>query len=155
METILTAEQAAKYAIEKVFPNWNPRELATQVAAPEASYDSKVISWNPVDGAIAYAIFCNGNLVAITSETSYSLADCDDNDVYTIRSANSMGGLGAEAVVSGLSSIQEIENETAEIVNVSYFNLQGMAVEPTLKGVVLKVVTFADGKQQTSKIINR
>ena len=155
METILTAEQAAEFDIEKVFPNWQPRELATQIAAPEATYDSKVISWSPVDGAIAYAIFCNGNLVALTSDSSYTPTNVSDSDIYTIRSANSMGGLGEEAAVSGFSSIHEIASENAEIANVTYFNLQGVEVDPSMKGIVLKVVTYADGKQHTTKIINR
>ena len=154
METILTAEQAAEFNIEKVFPDWNPRELATQVAAPSASYDSKVISWNPVEGASAYAIFCNGNLVAITTETSYSLQNANENDNYTIRSANSMGGLGEEAAISDSVSIQKIDAENGEIVDVKYFNLQGVAVEPSLKGVLLKVETFANGNKKTTKIVN-
>ena len=155
METILTAEQAAEFDIEKVFPDWQPRALAAQVSAPVATYDSKKISWSPVEGAIAYAIFCNGNFVAITSDSSYSLENADADDRYTIRSANSMGGFGEEAVISGLATVKEIASENAEIVDTTYFNLQGFPVEPNLKGVVLKVVTFADGKQQTTKIINR
>lgn len=155
METILTAEQAAKYAIEKVFPNWNPRELATQVAAPEASYDSKAITWTPVEGASAYAIFCNGKLVTITKETSYPLSNVNLTGNFTIRSANSMGGLGEEAGVAGLSSVEELEVSNVEIVNTSYFNLQGVQVEPTFKGILLKVDTYANGSQQTSKIMNR
>ena len=155
METILTAEQAAKYAIEKVFPNWNPRELATQVAAPEASYDSKAITWTPVEGASAYAIFCNGKLVTITKDSSYPLDNVNLTGNFTIRSANSMGGLGEEAGVAGLSSVEELEVSNVEIVNTSYFNLQGVQVEPTFKGILLKVDTYANGRQQTSKIMNR
>ncbi|MCH5233707.1 MAG: pectin esterase [Muribaculaceae bacterium] len=155
METILTAEQAAKYSIDKVFPDWNPRELATQIAAPAASYDSKMISWNPVEGASAYAIFCDGNLVAITTETSYPLEGGSESDNYTIRSANSMGGLGKEAGVSGLSAVEKIEASNSDIIDTKYYNLQGMIVDPSIKGIVVKVVTFADGKQKATKLINR
>ena len=154
METILTAEQAAEFDIEKVFPNWDPRGLATQVAAPAASYNSKAISWSAVDGASAYAIFCNGKLVALTNTTSYPVEEPVAGGIYTIRSANSMGGLGTEATISGISSVQKIESD-AEIVKVKYYDLQGVEVEPSFKGIVLKVVTFADGKQQTIKVINR
>ena len=155
METILTAEQAAEFDIEKVFPDWQPRTLAAQIAAPAATYDSKVFSWSPVEGASAYAVFCNGNLVAITSETSYPLENADFNDSYTIRSANSMGGLGEAALVEGFSSIQDIEAESAEIIDTTYFNLQGVKVDSSFKGLLLKVNTLADGKKQTTKIINR
>lgn len=154
IETILTAEQAAEFDIEKVFPDWQPRALAAQVAAPEATYDSKNISWNPVEGASAYAIFSNGNLVAITTETSCPLeADIDVNSV-TIRSANSMGGLGEESKI-GVSSVEKIEHGPAEAVSVVYYDLQGVEVNPSVKGVLLKVEKFADGSQKSTKILNR
>ena len=155
METILTAEQAAEFDIEKVFPNWDPRTLATQVDAPVATCDSKMLSWTPVEGAIAYAIFCNGKLVAITSESSYPIENVSNNDIYTIRSANSMGGLGQEAMVTNPSAIEQIEAENAEVTDITYFNIQGVEVEPSFKGIVLKVVTYADGRKETTKIINR
>ena len=155
METILTADQAAEFAIEKVFPNWDPRSLAAQVSAPAASYDTKVITWAPVEDAVAYALFNNGKFVAITTETSYALEGANENDNYTIRSANSMGGFGEAAGVVGLSSVDEIKADTAEVVGVTYYNLQGAVVDPSFKGVVLKVTTFANGRKQTTKIINR
>lgn len=154
METILSKEEAAEFDIEKVFPNWQPRALAAQVAAPVASYEENMVTWSPVEGASAYAIFCNNNLVAITTESSLAIKDYKEGDNYTIRSANSMGGFGQEAKIAGLSSVEKIEAD-ADVVEVSYFNLQGMSVEPSYKGIVLKVVTFADGKQQTTKINNR
>ncbi|MCH5230228.1 MAG: InlB B-repeat-containing protein [Muribaculaceae bacterium] len=155
METILTAEQAERFTIDKVFPNWQPRELAKQVAAPAASYDSKNISWSPVEGAIAYAIFKGNDLVAITSETSYPLEGGQESDNYSIRSANSMGGLGEAYRIPGLASIHEIEVDSAEVVNVKYYNLQGVAVDPSSKGILVKVSTFSNGKKETSKIVNR
>ena len=155
IETILTAEQAAEFDIEKVFPNWDPRALATQVAAPEASYDSKNISWSPVEGASAYAIFHDGDLVAITTETTYPVEGGKESDNYTIRSANSMGGLGLERGVTGLSSVQKLKDVNADVVATKYFNLQGEAVNPSVKGIVLKVETHSDGSQKTTKILNR
>lgn len=154
METILTAEQAAEFDIEKVFPTWDPRTLATQVAAPVATYKSNVISWSPVDGAIAYAIFCNGEFVAITSDSSYTVADFNTSNLYTIRAANSMGGFGEEVVVTDNAGIQDIE-AAGEVVEVKFFNLQGVSVEPSLKGILVKMVKYANGKQQAIKIINR
>ena len=100
METILTAEQAAEFDIEKVFPDWQPRILARQMPPPVASYDSKRITWTPVDGVMAYAIFCNGNLVGLTAGSSYSLENYKATDIYTIRSANEMGGLGEEGIIT-------------------------------------------------------
>ena len=97
METILTADQASEYVIGKVFPYWQPRELSLQVDPPHAVYENGAIKWSPVTNAIAYAIFCNGRLVDITTDTSYMLSEPREIDQFTIRSANSMGGLGEEA----------------------------------------------------------
>lgn len=155
METILTAEQAAEFEIEKVFPNWQPRALATQVAAPVARYEDKVISWAPVEGAVAYAIFLNDKFVALTSETSYSVEVPNNTDMYTIRSANSMGGFGASSKVGNLASVKEISSENSEITSVSYYNLEGKKVDPSFKGVVVKVVTYSNGHKETTKLINR
>ena len=120
METILTPEQAKEFEIEKVFPEWQPRVFAKQIPPPVASYDSKMISWSPVEGAVGYAIFCNGNLLTITDKLFYSLENSpsplnydssspeefinsikNDNsrDVYTIRSVNSMGGFGEATTI--------------------------------------------------------
>lgn len=155
METILTAEQAAEYTIDKVFPSWNPRELATQVAAPVSSYNNGEITWGAVDGAIAYAVFNKGQLVAVTSETSLRLDSVNDDDDYTIRSVNSMGGMGVALGVDGLSSIQDVFVSETEVVDVVYYNLQGVKVNADYKGIVVKVETLSDGKTVSSKVINR
>ena len=97
METILTADQASEYVIGKVFPDWQPRELSLQVDPPHAVYENGTIKWSPVTNAVAYAIFCNGELFDITTDTSYMLSGPREIDQFTIRCANSMGGLGEEA----------------------------------------------------------
>lgn len=155
METILTAEQAANYAVDKVFTDWDPVALAKQVDAPEASYANGEITWTAVEGAIAYALFCNDELVTITSETSYKPENVGDDDIYTIRSVNSMGGMGTEAPVDGLSSIEDVNAAVAEEVGAVYYNIQGMKVDASYKGVVIKKATLSDGSVVTSKVINR
>lgn len=154
METILTPAQAAEFDIEKVFPNWTPRALAAQVAAPVATYEANSIKWAPVNGAIAYAIFHNGSLVGLTSDTSFALENAKEGEDYIIRSANSMGGLGVGAGIAGLTGVEEIEMD-AEIVKTTYFNLQGVEVDPSFRGIVVKVEKFSNGKQKTTKIVNR
>ncbi len=155
METILTAEQAANFDVDKVFPNWDPVSLAKQVDAPEAVYANGEITWKTVEGAIAYALFCNDELVTITSDTSFKPETVNDSDVYTIRSVNSMGGMGTPAIVDGLNSIEDINAAAAEELSAIYYNIQGMVVAPTYKGVIIKKATLSDGSVVTSKHINR
>ena len=156
IETILSAAQAAEFTVEKVFPDWNPAELAAQVAAPVAQFANGEITWAAVDGAIAYAIFNNNELVAITPDTAYAVANAADTDNYSIRAVNKMGGMGVAAPVNGLTTgIDEIEVSDADIVGTDYYNLQGIKVDAACTGVLIKVVTLSDGRTVTSKVINR
>ncbi|MDE6697102.1 MAG: pectin esterase, partial [Muribaculaceae bacterium] len=131
METILTAEQAAEYTVDKVFPEWNPAALCVQIAAPNASLTDGVISWPSVEGASAYAIFKNGELAAVVTDGDSYVVD-DPKADWSIRSANAQGGLGEAAQVKGSSSVNAINVDTEGV----YFNLQGIRVDNPLKGQV-------------------
>jgi len=156
METILTAAQAAEFTVEKVFPDWNPEELTVQAAAPLAKFENGNITWTAVEGAIAYALFNNGELAGITSSTSFPVdaaVAADGN--FSIRSVNPMGGMGKEAPVDGLSGIDDIEAPSSEIVGTVYYNLQGIMVDDTSEGVLVRVDTLSDGRTVTTKVMNR
>ena len=108
-ETILTAAQAEAYTYDKMFKEnqnaWDPASLTVQVEAPEASYANGELTWKAQEGAIAYAIFKNGEFAGLVeSETSFAI-DAEAGDVLTVRAANSMGGFGkaATAEVTGVS----------------------------------------------------
>ncbi|MBR1688520.1 MAG: InlB B-repeat-containing protein, partial [Prevotella sp.] len=133
-DIVLSAEEAANYTLEKVFSNWKPAESAAQIEAPEATYADGTITWEAVDGAIAYAIFKNGEFVAITTETSYVIDGVDaENDALEIRSANAMGGLGEGARVAGTTGIRAINGETQEVI----YNLQGIRLQKAGKGLYI------------------
>lgn len=154
METILTDSEAAMYTVENIFPDWNPAELAAQVVAPAATLKDGAISWEPVSGAIAYAVFADDELVAITEDNTVSGANADA--CYTIRSANSMGGLGVAAHVEGSaeSSVESVD-AAIEVVETVYYNLTGLKVDNTSKGVLIKVETLSNGNVVTTKVVNK
>lgn len=157
METILTAEQAAEFTLDKVFTDWTPDQLAKQVDAPAASYANGEITWTAVPDAMAYAIFMDGQILSIIPG---DLADLnmpiDDTAAdYAICSLNSMGGLGARAAVAGLSSIDVIEAADATVVRTATYNLQGIRVDSSYTGVVVKVSTLSDGRTVTAKTLQR
>lgn len=107
-ETILSADQANAYNYDDMFKNnanaWDPASMTIQKEAPKATYNDGKLEWTAVDGAIAYAIFVNGEFkTLVTDGTSCDLAVSAD-DVITIRSANAMGGLGEAASVEVSSS---------------------------------------------------
>ncbi len=90
-ETILTADEAANYNIDKVFTDWEPDVLATQLEMGTVAYADNKLSWTAVDNATGYAIFKDGEFVDITTSTSYAITE---SGTYSVRAANSMGGFG-------------------------------------------------------------
>lgn len=143
-QTILSADAAEAYAYDKMFTDWNPAFYTVQVEAPEATYYEGVVSWTPANnGAIAYALFKNGEFVAVVEGTDYAI-EIEENDKLTIRAANSMGGFGPEAEVTisepisedggfvdGLNVIDNAENDGV------VYNMQGIRVQQANKGVYI------------------
>ncbi len=119
-ETVLTAEQAAKYTYENMFSSnsnaWDPAAFTKQVEGPAATYQDGMLSWTPVSDATAYAIFKNDVFEAIVSAetTSYAIDADLETDVLSIRSANEMGGFGEPTVVEGIEVLLD-ENEVLDL----------------------------------------
>ncbi|MDE6371534.1 MAG: pectin esterase, partial [Duncaniella sp.] len=131
-ETILTADQAAEYAIDKVFPDWRPEEIAAQATYTEG----ETLTGNVylVDGKI-YA----GSL--------------PEGEKMQVRKANARGGFGPAVEVS-YSSLNEIGAEAGMVVSTKYYNLQGVAVDESYTGgVVIKVATLDNGKTVVEKMV--
>lgn len=134
METILTAEQAAEFTLEKVMGDWAPSQLAAQIDAPKGTLKDGTITWASVDGATAYAVFADGELQTITTGTSYVVPQSDAAVVvvYTIRSVNKMGGMGQAAVVSDANAINDVKADNGKV---DVYNLQGQRIGKAQKGV--------------------
>lgn len=131
-ETILTDEQAAEYAIDKVFPDWRPEEIAAQVVYTE----NEDVAGNVylVDGTIYV-----GELPVGTG--------------LKVRKANARGGFGPVVVVDHLSGIDEVGANTDNIISTQCYNLQGVRVGNSYNGVVVKVETLDNGKKVAVKVI--
>lgn len=96
-ETILTSEQAAKYNINKVFTDWQPAALTVQAAPVKGTWTNGAVTWN--DNATV-AIYKNGELIDIvTDANSYPIDVTSQQDMLTIRTANSMGGFSEATIV--------------------------------------------------------
>lgn len=149
-ETILTDEEASKYTVENIYGTWAPDKKAAQVNMGELNTTNGSISWNAVEGATAYAIFNDGKFVTITDATTYNVTE-GDAAKYAVRAANSRGGFGpAAGYTSGISNTVV---EGGEVVNTSYYNLQGARVNGSYSGIVIKVDTMKDGKRVATKVI--
>ncbi|MBE6332634.1 MAG: hypothetical protein E7070_10075 [Bacteroidales bacterium] len=132
---VLTAVQAADYAIDKVFTDWSPADSAAQLAAPTLTVADGILTWPAVSDALCYAIVCDGRVIDFTTATSYG---CPTLGQYAIRVANRMGGLGtasntvaADAV--GLGSIHELVSDAPAAT----YNIVGQRVNGTANGFVI------------------
>lgn len=133
-ETILSEDEAAEYAIEKVFPDWHPEEIAAQV-----SYKA--------DEELAGNVYLvDGKIYTGTLPEGLGLK---------VRKANARGGFGPEVLVDTQSAVDEIGAEAAGVVSTRYFNMQGIAVDSTYKGVVVKVATLSNGKELVTKEVRK
>lgn len=149
METILTAEQAAEYSIDKVFTNWSPDELAAQVTMSAVKEDNNTLTWSAVDGAVAYVIFADGKLVDFTNETQYVLANAASK--VEVRAANAMGGLSV-AAVAGADKIADLI-EGQEVLSIEFFSTSGVALQQLQQGINLIRKTYANGVVTTQKVV--
>lgn len=103
-ETILNASQAKEFTYDNMFTDWNPRLLSSQLTVKGLKLKKGKLTWKATPEATAYAVFCNGELQAITRDTSFSVADEIVNinpqlstlkTRWSVRAANSMGGFGS------------------------------------------------------------
>ena len=139
-ETILTADQAAAFAYNKMFTDWDPATLAKQLEAPaDAKLENGTVTWTPAnDGAIAYALFKNGEFVALAEGNSIENVEIAEDDVLTIRTANACGGFGKEAnvditIATGISSVKNDESRMSNGI----YSLQGVRVDKAQKGLYI------------------
>ena len=137
LETVLTAEQAAGFAYDKMFTDWDPALLALQLDAPaDAKYaDGKVTFGVADNGMIGAAIFKNGEFVGISADGSFDIVIDPEQDKLTIRTANRMGGLGPEGHVAGTTGVDAIRanKQGADVI----YTLQGVRVEKATKGLYI------------------
>ncbi len=134
-ETILSAEQAAGFAYNKMFTDWDPASLTKQAAAPAgAKYDNGTVSWTGSSDAIAYAVFKNGEFVGLTEANSFNITIDGSVDGLTVRAANKMGGLGEAAPVAGTTGIEATQVADGQDI---IYNLQGIRLNKAGKGLYI------------------
>ena len=151
METILTADQAAEYALDKVFPSWTPDADCAQLGLGLLSKTESGISWAAVDGAKAYAVFCNGKYAGMTSATTWTLADGESADNCLVRAANAMGGFGGGSTTT--TGINCLEVNSENVASTSYYSLDGTRVDGSQRGVLVMVQKMTDGSVKATKIV--
>lgn len=146
--TIITAEKAAEFNLNKVFTNWKPADLASQTTATAATLGNDKLSWT--GDAQMYLVAKDGKFFALTTEKSVNLNG--EKGTFTVRAANQMGGFGA-TTNSVSTGIRNITSATAAVIKTAIYAADGTQLSNLQKGINIIVKTLADGSKKTSKVI--
>ena len=153
-DPILTIDEVQAMSLDKVMgqdDDWDPTALTEQASAPTnvvINTDNKMVTWDNSDYVFCWVIFKNGVYVANTTVPSYEVDDA--SATWSVRAANEMGGL-SEATTATLPTVIDAMNASA-VKSVAYYNLQGIKVNKTYKGTVIKIETLANGKKVITKV---
>ena len=147
--TIITAEKAAEFNLNKVFTNWKPADLASQTTATAATLGNDKLSWT--GDAQMYLVAKDGKFFALTTEKSVNLNG--EKGTFTVRAANQMGGFGAttNSVSTGIRNITSATE--AAVIKTAIYAADGTQLSNLQKGINIIVKTLADGSKKTSKVI--
>lgn len=145
--TIITAEKAAEFSLDKVFSNWKPAELAVQKSASAATESNGKLAWE--GDAQMYIVLKDGKFFAMTAEKSLDIAGA--TGTWSVRAANEMGGFGKmTSVVTGIKNIAAADE--AATVSTAIFSISGTQQNSLQKGINIVVKTLADGSKKTEKV---
>ncbi len=148
METILTADEAAAYALDKVFTDWAPADDAAQVTV-EAELADDALTFT--SDATYFAIFNNGEFVTITTDKTYALNGADA-EAISVRAANGRGGFGKASKIGDESAINMVPAD-AEVLSTSIYALSGAKLQSLQRGVNIVVRTLSNGASQAARVI--
>lgn len=153
-DPILTIDEVQAMSLDKVMgqdDDWDPTALTEQASAPTdvvINTDTKMVTWDNSDYVFCWVIFKDGVYVANTTVPSYEVDDA--SATWSVRAANEMGGL-SEATTATLPTAIDAMNASS-VKSVTYYNLQGIKVNKTYKGTVIKIETLANGKKVITKV---
>ena len=105
---VLTSEEAAQYTIRNVLGGedaWDAACMTRQLSAPQGlQIEGTVMRWEPVDDARCYVVCKDGEYIGCTTATNYDLETVEEGAVYTVQTANQMGGIDASSQCSGTAT---------------------------------------------------
>lgn len=112
---VLSTEEAAQMTLAAVMggnDDWDPTEATEQASVPtRVKIENNTLMWDNNDYILCWAIVKNGEIIAFTTEPSYTIDDATAQ--YAVRAANEMGGLG-EASEEISANGNAIENISAD-----------------------------------------
>ena len=132
---VLTAAEAAEFGdMSKMFGEWTPTLYTEQAPVPtNVKLDGSSLTWDDSNYVLCWAICKDGNVVGFTTEPTYTVSG---EGTWSVRAANEMGGL-SEAAKASTTGIESINSETTKKTDDTIYNMQGIRVNKTVKGVYI------------------
>ena len=127
METVLSAEEAQEYALDKFFTDWDPAAIAAQETIDTESFDPEAV----------YLVENNGAFVALVKGAALSAYTQG-----TIRKANARGGFGAAADLSLVTGIKNAASMEQTTHHTAIYDVLGRRLTTLQKGI-----NIVDGKK--------
>ena len=127
METVLSAEEAQEYALDKFFTDWNPAAIAAQ----------ETVDTERLDPEAVYLVENNGAFVALVKGSALSAYTQG-----TIRKANARGGFGAAADLSLVTGIKNAASMEQPTHHHAIYDVLGRRLTTLQKGI-----NIVDGKK--------
>ncbi|MFL9830621.1 pectinesterase family protein [Flavobacterium sp. ST-87] len=99
LNPVFTETQALTYTIENVLggnDGWQPKLYTDQAAKPNnVVLNGTTLAWDNNNYVLGWAVFKDGLFVDFVTTNSYQIPAATVSGKYTVRAANSMGGLGS------------------------------------------------------------
>ena len=132
---VLTAAEAAEFGdMSKMFGEWTPTLYTEQAPVPtNVKLEGSSLTWDDSNYVLCWAICKDGNVVGFTTEPTYTVSG---EGTWSVRAANEMGGL-SEAAKASTTGIESINSETTKKADDTIYNMQGIRVNKTVKGVYI------------------
>ena len=127
METVLSAEEAQEYALDKFFTDWAPAAIAAQETINTENFDPEAV----------YLVENNGAFVALVKGSALSAYTQG-----TVRKANARGGFGAAADLSLVTGIKNAASMEQPTHHHAIYDVLGRRLTTLQKGI-----NIVDGKK--------
>lgn len=127
METVLSAEEAQEYALDKFFTDWAPAAIAAQETIDTENFDLEAV----------YLVENNGAFVALVKGSALSAYTQG-----TVRKANARGGFGAAADLSLVTGIKNAASMEQTTHHHAIYDVLGRRLTTLQKGI-----NIVDGKK--------
>lgn len=97
--SIISEDEMKHYTLNNVLGDWNPTIATAESSSPtNVKFTGNKLTWTMDDSALLYAVCKNGMVVDFTLSNSYKIKNRKKSDVWSVRAANQMGGLGNPVV---------------------------------------------------------